>query len=557
MKLDILSSDTTVETQKMEPGLKLLIFSSPGEIIFDLTWPMFDIDGQWYPLKQFDNTIHPDWVGPVSISPHRSAPVVSYYNRQGENRLTVAHDGLTAITELGAGVHEEDGTLRVRISAKLDALTVRIDERPIEYQNAIREVVNWWQRGISNYPSVPSQRGTVFSTWYAYHQDISQVILEKLIPDLVELGIHTIILDDGWQTDDNHRGYAYTGDWDVAKSKFPDFGKLVSELHENGIKLVVWFSVPYVGMASRRWQEVTGRMLYELPEERCGVLDIRFQSVIDELIGQYLEFIDKYHVDGLKLDFIDAFRQASTSPVFDRGKMQYVTVEDGLLTLLSSLKEQVLQRNPNFFIEFRQSYIGPLMRQFANAFRVADCPYSAQTNHVEICDLRLLSGNTPVHSDMIMWHPDERPEAVALQLQATLFGVLQLSVPPARMTKNQRQVVQRHLSLIRKYQDVLQEGYLRPTHPELNYPMVYATMDDTTFVQLSGGDYPVALNTKHVVICNSSTTKSTRVICNPLAEYQVTITDCSGHLTRRMHLINQHEATLLQEVAGITTIDIL
>jgi alpha-galactosidase len=72
--------------------------------------------------------------------------------------------------------------------------------------------------------------------------------------------------------------------------------------------------------------------------------------------------------------------------------------------------------------------IGPYMRKYGNLFRVGDCPNNAITNRVGVMDLRLLSGKTAVHSDMIMWSTEDTTENAALQLINVLFGVPQFSM---------------------------------------------------------------------------------------------------------------------------------
>lgn len=76
----------------------------------------------------------------------------------------------------------------------------------------------------------------------------------------------------------------------------------------------------------------------------------------------------------------------------------------------------------------RQRYIGPNMRRYGNMFRVTDCPNSAIRNRVGIVDLRMLSGSTTVHSDPLMWHPQETPELAALQIISSIFATVQISV---------------------------------------------------------------------------------------------------------------------------------
>ena len=52
-------------------------------------------------------------------------------------------------------------------------------------------------------------------------------------------------------------------------------------------------------------------------------------------------------------------------------------------------------------IEFRQSYIGPAIRKYGNIFRAGDCPADILSNRIHTIDLRLTSGSTAVHSDML------------------------------------------------------------------------------------------------------------------------------------------------------------
>ena len=68
------------------------------------------------------------------------------------------------------------------------------------------------------------------------------------------MGFRSVILDDGWQTDDTNRGYGYCGDWEVAEKKIKDMKKHVQVVHDMGMKYLIWYSVPYVGMYSKVWE---------------------------------------------------------------------------------------------------------------------------------------------------------------------------------------------------------------------------------------------------------------------------------------------------------------
>ena len=67
-----------------------------------------------------------------------------------------------------------------------------------------------------------------------------EILSEQLVRDAVKviqrekLPIRTILIDAGWAVAD--------GQWEPVKKRFPDFRKLVDELHAQGFKVVVWWN---------------------------------------------------------------------------------------------------------------------------------------------------------------------------------------------------------------------------------------------------------------------------------------------------------------------------
>ena len=93
------------------------------------------------------------------------------------------------------------------------------------------------------------------------------------------LGMKTIIVDDGWQTDDTSRGYAYCGDWEVSRRRFPDMAAHVKRVQAAGLKYMMWYSVPFVGEKSKNFGRFKGKYLYHNGHLRASVLDPRFPDV--------------------------------------------------------------------------------------------------------------------------------------------------------------------------------------------------------------------------------------------------------------------------------------
>ncbi len=53
----------------------------------------------------------------------------------------------------------------------------------------------------------------------------------------------------------------------------------------------------------------------------------------------------------------------------------------------------------------------------------------------------MLSGDSAVHADMLMWNPNEAPVNCAIQIENVIFGVLQLSVRLDQQSPEQLELI--------------------------------------------------------------------------------------------------------------------
>lgn len=515
--------------------------------------PAINVANNWHPMKGFDSSLKADWAkGHVSMI-SQSAPVESFYDYTGQNILTLAVDELVNQVEIKPGIHEEDGMLHVTIFISEGESTdhrLLVIDQVIPFTEALAAVTAWWEKQLDLFPVTQAQRVPMYSTWYAFHQNVTDKGLLAELPGIKQLGMDTIIIDDGWQTEDTNRGYAYCGDWQVAPSKFADFKTFVSEMHQASMKIMVWFSVPFVGIHSRKWGQVKDKLLMYNQELEAGVIDIRYQENIDFLVDTYSDFIDLYQIDGLKLDFIDEFYEREDSPAYQEA-MAYKTVEEALANLMDKIKATVLAKQPDFFVEFRQRYIGPAMRQFSNAFRVNDCPYSALSNRVGITDLRLISGETPVHSDMLMWHGADSSENIGLQLAASLFGVIQLSVKLAQQTPEQLATIRFYLEFARQHLDLLQLRPLSVTEPENLYGQVRVASDQEEITTNYSQQQIYTPTKKQSWLVNGTAQQAIYLGNKQEKAYQITIYNATGEIKESLQT-KESFVELPQYPGGIT-----
>ena len=499
-------------------GLSILHFSltasrpqRPPELTLSFCEPMKDIQVRWTAQYPAYHHLPPYWWagGRIETKLCRNAPVFSYMNLEGENRITYAVSDALGTVFTRTGPHESGGVIN-EIRLFSDPLppvaelrfAIRIDRRPVHYSDALRGVTAWYAENPAYAPApVPEQaRLPLYSTWYQFQRDVYAEKLEKELELAAKCNLKNVILDDGWNFDGETipGKFAHAGDWAPAASKFPDMPAHVLRAHELGFKYMVWFPVPFVGcIAKNDFARFKEKFLRSDPE--CGVLDPRFPEVREYLMGLYERVVREWDLDGLKLDFIDSFHVGGDDRAIaeNYAGRDIHSLPEAVDVLLSGIIRRLREIKPEIMIEFRQSYIGPAIRKFGNIFRAADCAFDMLQNRVRTLDLRLLSGNTAVHSDMLIWSKEETPEVAALQILNVIFSTPQISCMLTELPSSHLRMLAFWMSFCMRHRKTLQESKLCPEHPEHSYPVVTAESAEETITALYETDRVVRLNASH------------------------------------------------------------
>lgn len=457
--------------------------------ITEISWKIDanNIQGLW---SSSSKGLRPDWGSKVVSSRSTThAPVVTLYSYNNNNALTFAVSDALNTVVFYSGVIEETSQFINKIELFTDPglhmqrykIQLLIDKRKIKYWESLKNVSNWWESMPMYKPAYVPNLATLplYSTWYSYHQTMTQEQLLSECKTAKSIGCNTIIIDDGWQTMDNNRGYSHCGDWQP--ERFPEMRAFIQHIHETGLKAGLWYSVPYIGKYSNAFSIYRDKFLFvNKKDSAVGVLDPRFPEVRRYLIDTYKKAVTDWKLDALKLDFVDNFvllksDQWSVALNYcekaENGR-DYASVNEAVDRLMTDIMKELRDINPEILIEFRQSYIGPLMRKYGNMFRAGDCPYDVLRNRNSIVDLRLISGNTAIHSDPLMWNNNESVEVAALQLLNTIFSVPQISVKIKDIPESHRRMLLFWLRFYTENRDALLQGEFHPHNPELNYPII-------------------------------------------------------------------------------------
>ncbi|WP_374009128.1 glycoside hydrolase family 36 protein [Leifsonia sp. LS-T14] len=456
----------------------------PGTCRIRWSVPIVGIHAKWHPTTNLDKGLLPDYARGVLASATTSAPITSLFDVAGTNRMTFALSDVLNPVVMHSGVNENSARMTCGFdlftepSAPIDEYncTIRIDTRVAPYYLCLRDASDWWERAAPPASVPAAARKPAYSTWYSFHQGLSAPSIEAQAALAADHGFGSIIVDDGWQTDDDSTGYDSCGDWFVSSAKFPDMPAHVKAVKALGLDYLLWFSVPHVGEGSRTFAKLSSKMLGYWPSGKTWVLDPRFPDVREHLIQTYEHAVRDWGIDGLKLDFVDSFRfpglENTNHGLGDGRDLDSVPV--AVDRLLSDAIARLRALKPDILIEFRQSYVGPLMRTYGNILRAADCPNDPIRNRVSIFDIRLISGATAVHSDMLMWNVDETPENIALQFINTLFATPQVSVRLETLDARRAAVVDHWLRFGQEHRDLLTSRPLRLLSPESHYTVAYA-----------------------------------------------------------------------------------
>lgn len=513
LKHESITLEKSGEVSEYKISIELENEQSPSEYVIEFAVPQVDVLGFWSPNALFEKNIRPDWGMRVQNGRTASGmPLATLFNKQDENRLTIALSDPATSTKIEVGNVEETGCALVRLTIfsalspkmKSYSATLRLDTRNIKMVDAIMSAREWWSDIGYKCAHVPENaKMPMYSTWYSFHQHTipDEILYECKIAK--EYGMDTVIVDDGWQTEDNSRGYAFCGDWKVSKKKIPDMKKFVDSVHDLGMKFVLWFSVPFVGFESENFEKFKGMYLKTRMSSKTCVLDPRFKEVRDFLVNIYKRFATEYGIDGFKLDFIDSFSLNEESST-DYEKMDCISVEEGVEKLLFEVKSELLKINPEILIEFRQSYIGPIVGKYGNFFRATDCPCDALMNKEATISLRMTSGKIPVHSDMIMWHENDTVRNVVCQLYGTLFAVPQISVRFDKITTEHKKLLKAYLKFWREHKDALVDGKIDVKNVEAGYSYVTSQNDKECVGALYQGVVATLGDCKENYICNAT-----------------------------------------------------
>ena len=483
-------SNTEVHPVSAQDGIEIYKLPGPGKYRWSEELKGFFTT--WTPLGGRDHSIRQWWSPNVSEAVYQcGSPVLSTLDAEGVNRVTAALSDSFSRSRLTVSVDDLNQRDEVIFTVEVSGQDVllRVDRRQTDYCRAIGDAGEWMRSFLKGgqIPVPDNAELPLYSSWYSFHQEPEQYLLEKELEAAAKTGFKTFILDDGWQFDGKNTGdYRKCGEWTVAKNKFPDFKGFCQRVHSFGMKMVVWFAVPFVGFESKEYARFKDKIAFKNEGLGAGILDIRYPEIREHILTVLERFALDYGIDGFKLDFIDVYNASADNIPPYHDSMDAKTLDSAAAYLMDEIYARMTGIREDFMFEFRQNYVGAQIVNRCNMLRVGDCAADPITNRIGIAALRLLNGGTAIHSDMLLWGKRESPLNCRRQLLNILFSVPQISVRLTEIPGYQLELIRRYTEYWTENRNILMHGAFRALRPESNYTVMSAEDEDKKITVLHG-----------------------------------------------------------------------
>jgi len=561
----------STELLSNDDGIFIYKFSINSEIVatpqpITLRWkiPAINVKGVWKCGGIHDKRQQYDWeLDHLQSRISVDAPVICVFGFNDTNTITFACSDAINLLEMNALLREEDNHLYCHItffSERHPEITnyeaeIRVDTRAVLYSQSLQDVTVWWEtfEDLMPHPAPPVAIAPMYSTWYQFHQDLDEEVLLKECKIASSIGYGLLLLDDGWQTMNNNRGYDYTGDWQP--DRFADMSSFVEKVHQTGMKFGLWYSVPFCGKKSKAYQRFKGKFLTE-DHRWAPVFDVRYPDVRQYLIDTYTNAVKDWNLDVLKLDFIDDFKVYPETVLTKENGRDYANVNTAVYRLLTDVMTSLRAVKPDIGIEFRQKYIGPALRKFGNMFRAFDCPNDPVSNRIRTSDIKLLMGDSVVHSDMLTWHEDEKVELAALQVLNGFYAVPQMSVYLKEVSPSHMNMIKFYTNYWKENADILLKGKFKPMNPLANYPILKAERNNHAIIGIYDDVIAEFNGEEQIDILNAKTTINIVLRNKGLGgDYHLKTFDCEGN-RKKDEMVNLPKGIIDLEVpeAGMMSI---
>ncbi len=522
--------------------LSLCVAREDGED-FGITRVTYDFD---LPLKNFNRFLVPDcgryynrWFTPLlswgrtisMIGGNHGNPFVAFMNHHDEVILAIGIIGTLAelgftVTSPGRSVRNtlvvDNGRFRFQLTRPWgnfslgrvrrfeEALFVAEGEK--SWFHALREYADaYYELNGSDFEILEEAFYPTWCSWVPWNSD--DLDEEKILGNAriaKELGIGTIILDDGWYGPgcDSASLESNLGDYRPDPNKFSNLRDTAEKIRQLGLKSLLWVAPLAVSPEAECFEELEHLLMVEngdLWRSPNGFHDLcpccpQARQVILDKIPELLA----YGFDGLK---VDLYNNIGKEPCTANHEHDCATTTQGVMVLMREYWKRLKELKPDAIMESKNNYANVYSAQFGSMTRGGDSPFDINNNFWNCVYPRAYS--PVVHNDYLCWTPSEEDEDLAiLMIKQITAGVPTISVDLPAVPQNQLAILKGWLGIYDEYLDTLVKGTLEPQSGAMDVWMT--SSDDTAIVSLlhNAKEFAFPADKRKVVVLNGTGNES-------------------------------------------------
>lgn len=198
-----------------------------------------------------------------------------------------------------------------------------------------------------------ASRPIVMNIWEGLHYDFDTEKLKSIVDDVAELGIDTLVIDDGWYGK-SLEGGGSLGDWYVNENKLKGGLKdIIDYAKSKGMRLGLWFEPEIVSATSDFYQKHSDYIV-KIPERepclgmRRYVLDLTRKEVRDCIVEAVNRILRENEIAYVKWDYN---RNVTDAYSLGRNPVEQAEFSHRYALGLYDLLERVVNANPNVLFE--------------------------------------------------------------------------------------------------------------------------------------------------------------------------------------------------------------
>lgn len=320
------------------------------------------------------------------------------------------------------------------------------------------------------YPAPEAAWEPTWCTWTAWCSDL-------MTPDRVlanaraarDLGMGSVILDDGWfgpglDTDDRPLNI---GDYEPDPRKLPDLPGLIREIHQLGLKVLLWYAPTCLAPTSQTFQRLQQHVIHNAGKPVMAPNGFNNLCPCNPEVRRHVcretaRMLDEYGADGFK---VDLYNTLPTTPCDHSHEHDETSMIEGVRRMMREMWAVVIERKPDALLELKQNYANPIGAQYGTMVRAGDTAYDINTN-LERCAYIQAYGPV-VHNDYLACSTEDSPRDIAIMMIKMLTaGVPTFSMDLPRQPTATLRVIRAWLSFYRdhlrlwKYPRAPLDGYL-------------------------------------------------------------------------------------------------